>query len=138
MLSTKKFISEVTARQVFKVYIERKRIVDEIINLTKDDLHEFIKETRIRIADHELMHKIELEEDELDFHHNTKIDEIYSPNMTQLLNIFNRITNELSIETSIFSIADILMSECLWQKGKEKELDDYLECIKGLERYKER
>ena len=84
------------------------------------------------------MNKIELEEDELDFHHNTKIEEIYSPNVTQLINVFNRVINELSIETSIFSIADILMSECLWQKVKEKELNDYIECVKGLERYKDR
>jgi hypothetical protein len=84
------------------------------------------------------MNKIELEEDELDFHHNTKIEEIYSPNVTQLINVFNRVINELSIETRIFSIADILMSECLWQKVKEKELNDYIECVKGLERYKDR
>ena len=69
------------------------------------------------------MNKIELEEDELDFHHNTKIEEIYSPNMTQLSNIFNRVINELDIEISIYSIIDILMSECLWQKIKEKELN---------------
>jgi hypothetical protein len=43
--------------------------------------------------------------------------------MTQLSNIFNRVINELDIEISIYSIIDILMSKCLWQKIKEKELN---------------